>query len=278
MAPPKPKDIPTTVTIAINNMVPSSVPSTNSCPTSLDLHHPSASNGAVVINDNQPKLPTKKATRAGALNYSNDDISAMLDIVEEEKPLGANHWAVVASNFATWAKENPRPHRDQDSLQNKFDKLSNMKKTEDPSCPQPIRRDKHIARAIHNKCAVVTLGWSIDGEDNAVVVANSSEGNERSPSSDRVGEPRKKSKTAATGTVSKAKTEQVLVDCLGTINEHVGAISDCIVQRSSGGITRNEVVTIVKDELKESMKPTEALLSEMQSMLECLTSSQTKDV
>ena len=152
-------------------MVPSSVPSTNSCPTSRDLHHPNASQGAVVINDKSSKLPTKKATRAGALNYSNDDISAMLDIVEQEEPLGANHWAVVASNFTKWARENARPHRDQDSLKNKFDKLSNMKKkTGDPSCPQPFKRAKHIARAIHNKCAAMTLGGSSDGEYNAVVV------------------------------------------------------------------------------------------------------------
>ena len=93
---------------------------------------------------------------------------------------------------------------------NKFDQLSNMKqKTGDSSCPQPVRRAKHIARAIHNKCAAMTLGGSSDEEDNAVVVGNSSEGSERSPSSDRVGEQRKKRKTAATGTVSKAKTEQV---------------------------------------------------------------------
>ena len=281
LALPKPKHIPTTVTIAINNMVPatSSVPSANSCPTSLDLPQPSASNGAIVINDNQPKLPTKKGNRAGALNYSNDDISAMLDIVEEEEPLGANHWAVVASKFAKWAKENDRPHRDQDSLKNKFDKLSNMKKkTGDPSCPQPVRRAKHIARAIHNKCAAMTLGGSSDVEDNAVVVANSSEGSEISPRSDRVGEPRKKRKTAATGTVSKARTEQVLVDYLGAMSEHVGAISDCTVQRSSDGLTRNDVVSIVKDEVKESMKPTEELLSKMNSMLERLTSFQRKDV
>ena len=117
---------------------------------------------------------------------------------------------MVASNFAKWAEENARPHRDQDSLKNKFDKLSNRKKkTGDPSCPQPVRRAKHIARAIHNKCAAMTLGGSSDGEDNAVVLENSSEGSERSSSSDIVGEPRRKRKTAATGTVSKAKTEQV---------------------------------------------------------------------
>ena len=34
----------------------------------------------------------------------------------------------------------------------------------------------------------------------------------------------------------------------------------------------------MKDELKESMKPTKALLSKMNSMLKHLTSSQTKDV
>ena len=68
------------------------------------------------------------------------------------------------------------------------------------------------------------------------------------------------------------------MEYLGAMSEHVGAISDCIVQRSSDGITRNDVVYVVKDELKESMKPTEALLSNMNSILERLTSFQTKDV
>ena len=81
------------------------------------------------------------------------------------------------------------------------------KKTGDRSCRQPVRRAKHIGRAIYNKCAAMTPRGSSDGKNNAVVVANSSEGSERSPSSDRVGEPRKKMKTAATGTVSKARTE-----------------------------------------------------------------------
>ena len=62
------------------------------------------------------------------------------------------------------------------------------------------------------------------------------------------------------------------------MSEHVGAISGCFVQRWSDGITKNDVVSIVKDELKESMKPTEALLSKMNSMLERLTSYQTKVV
>ena len=122
------------------------------------------------------------------------------------------------------------------------------------------------------------LGGSSDGKDNAVVVANSSEGSERSPSSDKVGAPRNKRKTAATDTVSKARTEQVLVDYLGAMSEQVGSISNCIVQRSSDGITYSDVIFMVKDELKESMKPTGALLSKMNSMLEHLTSSQTKDV
>ena len=54
---------------------------------------------------------------------------------------------------------------------------------------------------------------STDGENNAVVVETSSKGIRRSPFSDRVDEPRKKRKTSATGTVSKEKTEQVLVYC-----------------------------------------------------------------
>lgn len=94
-----------------------------------------------------------KQLRAGALNYSKDDITALLDCVTEVEPLGANQWAIVATKFSAWAQANSRPLCDHDSLKNKFDKLANAKKkTGDPSCPSPVRKAKHISRDIQNKC------------------------------------------------------------------------------------------------------------------------------
>lgn len=102
---------------------------------------PNGSQRAVVLDSQQAKPQTKKSTRAGALNYSTEDVTAILGIVEEGEPLGANHWAVVASKFTVWVSDNSRPLRDQDYLKNKFDKLANIKKkTGDPSCPEPVRR------------------------------------------------------------------------------------------------------------------------------------------
>ena len=61
--------------------------------------------------------PSKKrrGRRAGAFNYSTEDIDALLDFVEEVLPLGANMWAIVARKFDDWRKINGRPVRDGDS-------------------------------------------------------------------------------------------------------------------------------------------------------------------
>lgn len=70
-----------------------------------------------------------RPTRRGATNYNSLDVCAMLDIVGQILPLGANMWAEVASEYARWAQSADRPVRDQVSLKAKFDKLANKKKT-----------------------------------------------------------------------------------------------------------------------------------------------------
>lgn len=80
-------------------------------------------------------------TRAGALNYSTDYITALLDIVGDVEPLGGNHWTIVAKIFTAWATAQERPLWDQDSQKVDFHKIANTKKnTGDPS------RANHIAR------------------------------------------------------------------------------------------------------------------------------------
>ena len=228
------------------------------------------------------KSSSKKTTRAGAPNYSPDDITALLDCVEAEEPLGSNHWAVVAKKFALWAAANSRLERDQDSLKNKFDKLANTKKkTGDPSCPLPVCRAKFIARAIHNKCAAMTLGDSSDGSNTGNEVTPctvASDGTSEENSEEGVvGVRKKKRRTGATGTPTKTKTEHAILEHVGHMTQHIGAISETIRMRSlSSSLSKADVVSIVKQEVNESMKPTHELLLKMNGMLETLSSNQSQ--
>ena len=169
--------------------------------------------------------------------------------------------------------------RDQDSLKNKFDKLANIKKkTGDPTCPEPVRRAKRIARAIQNKCAAMTLGSTSDSdihEENEV--GGSSTGSTGEGVRRPVGTPGKKRNAGATGLPNKAKkTEEVLMDHMGLMAEHIGLISQSIKTATSPpiapSISRSDVVSIVKEELTESMKPTNELLLKINGMLETLSS------
>jgi hypothetical protein len=70
--------------------------------------------------------PAKKAKgRAnGSANYTEEDLHAMLDALEEKLPLGGIVWEEVAVIFNLWAEENERPGRNADSLKRKFEAVS----------------------------------------------------------------------------------------------------------------------------------------------------------
>ncbi|CDF39445.1 unnamed protein product [Chondrus crispus] len=234
-----------------------------------------------------------KATRAGAPNYSREDVTALLDFVEEVEPLGSNHWAIVARKFRKWAEDNERPEREFESLRNKFDKLCNSKKkTGNPSCPDPVRRAKGIGRAIQNKCAAMKREGSSDEEDNgsriegesgdgavssgAVVVGteDSCEGT--------LGSMKRKRKIAATGTRrTRFRGEDAIAGHIAghiaDMSEHIGAISKSIVSEQnvvfrSLGFTKEDVVTIVKTEVRKSMAPTNAMLHQINNLLQTIVS------
>eukprot|EP00171_Calliarthron_tuberculosum_P004866 IDg4866t1 len=85
--------------------------------------------------------------RSGSQNYRAQDVTALLDIVEEQLPFGANMWARVRTDFNNWATANIRPNRKSSSLKSKFDRMASTKKpTGDPSCPSDVCRAKHVAR------------------------------------------------------------------------------------------------------------------------------------
>lgn len=111
---------------------------------------PAALDTKEAVNWSTPQVLTPrkgKASRVGVPNYSKEDISVLMDHLDEVEPFGSSQWAIVAYKFREWAATNSRPQRDQESLRNKFDKLANAKKkTGEPSCPCLVRRAKHIDR------------------------------------------------------------------------------------------------------------------------------------
>ena len=89
------------------------------------------------------------------LGYTDSELEALLDIVEEVLPRSPNEWEAISrrhiENF---------PGRTQDSIRRKFNSLANHKKpTGDPNCPPTVRRAKRIFALIRERMDIS------DGED-----------------------------------------------------------------------------------------------------------------
>lgn len=72
---------------------------------------------AVDLDD---QVVAKRGRPSGAGNYSENDITALLDITAEELPLGQRGWTTIHLQYAKWAHKNGRPERTVKSLETKF--------------------------------------------------------------------------------------------------------------------------------------------------------------
>ena len=91
----------------------------------------------------------------GSQTYNDQDIEALLDIVQELRPLGADQWQNVADRYNRGAASRERAQRDADSLRKKFNGLCRHKKpTGDPQCPPLVKRAKRIQRDIEESANV----------------------------------------------------------------------------------------------------------------------------
>ncbi len=89
------------------------------------------------------------------LGYTDIELQALLDIVEEVLPRSPNEWEEVSRRHV----EN-YPGRTLDSIRRKFNALANHKKpTGDPHCPPTVRRAKRIFALIRERMDIS------DGED-----------------------------------------------------------------------------------------------------------------
>ena len=86
------------------------------------------------------------------LNYSQEETTAFLNLIEKHLPIGSEEWEVVASEH----KENfPVQNRTDDSLKRKFASFYRSKvPTGDPNCPPHVRRAKHLRYQIKERSEI----------------------------------------------------------------------------------------------------------------------------
>ena len=51
----------------------------------------------------------QRGRAVGVANYSNEDLDALFDILEEHLPLGGHAWNSAADEYNSWAQENGHP-------------------------------------------------------------------------------------------------------------------------------------------------------------------------
>ena len=60
----------------------------------------------------------------GAVNWSDEDYSTLLDAVEVLLPEGRKAWGAIYSHFEAWAKEHGRPVHSESTVENRFKAVS----------------------------------------------------------------------------------------------------------------------------------------------------------
>ena len=109
------------------------------------------------------------------LGYTDVELQALLDIVEEVLPRSPNEWEAVSRCHI----EN-YPGRTLDSIRRKFNALANHKKpTGDPNCPPTVRRAKRIFALIRQRMDISDGEDEVESELLAPVVLTQDGGGQR---------------------------------------------------------------------------------------------------
>jgi hypothetical protein len=75
-------------------------------------------------DDDDDDMPARRGRPHGSNNYSTLDVKTLLNMVEEELPLGQRGWQAIHLKFGQWAKANGRPERKVTSLETKFKQVN----------------------------------------------------------------------------------------------------------------------------------------------------------
>lgn len=62
----------------------------------------------------------KRGRPKGSVNFSKEDTTKLLDLVEKHLPLGQKGWGAIKSRDQKWARKEKRPERDGKSLETKY--------------------------------------------------------------------------------------------------------------------------------------------------------------
>eukprot|EP00033_Pygsuia_biforma_P004842 GCRY01005308.1.p2 GENE.GCRY01005308.1~~GCRY01005308.1.p2 ORF type:complete len:169 (-),score=27.47 GCRY01005308.1:1524-2030(-) len=98
----------------------------------------------------------------GIKNFTDAEITTLLDLIADVKPIGADHWSMVFQRFSAVHPS----QRTEESLKKKFRSLANAKKpTGDPDCPAEVKRAKHLNQEIQEMIHMATLDDSDQEEE-----------------------------------------------------------------------------------------------------------------
>ncbi|KAF8232893.1 hypothetical protein L208DRAFT_1203561, partial [Tricholoma matsutake] len=105
---------------------------------------------------------------SGASNYLAEDISVLLDYVEQELPLGQHGWNKVHHQLLKWAYSCGHPARAVKSLETKYKQLVKIKKPMGSGvCPPKIKQAQKIDEKINEHAGTRNLSDSdFDGDGN----------------------------------------------------------------------------------------------------------------
>jgi len=148
------------------------------------------------ISDDKDELDEglKRGRPHGAGNYMAEDVSALLDLVEKELPLGQWGWQTIHCQFTKWARLNCCPERALKSLETKYKQVGPhisssiyyswcfqlvkvTKPTGDAFCPPDVKRAHRIKQLINERACTRDISES-EFEDHHDLAADDDEDKE----------------------------------------------------------------------------------------------------
>ncbi|KAG2343749.1 hypothetical protein BDR05DRAFT_999671 [Suillus weaverae] len=116
---------------------------------------------ACAIKDDEDDPRVKRGRPNSSNNYSSADIKFLLDLVEDELPLGQKGWQVIHSKFMQWANHHGRLQRKATSLETKFKQfVKTTKPTGDGVCPPDVTRAHELNVCINERAGTCDLNNS----------------------------------------------------------------------------------------------------------------------